>query len=154
MSMAKTEVFIWLHLPRTEAEKASSRAAILACLEGNEALCNIMLITAEGALESELSFGFEHDVALNGIINAIIQSGAKIIRFSLQLPSSFTGVANVYDARDAGGEISDILQEIEGVNDAGVRNNGTVHVECGWHDPDRILTLIKQRLLRNKNKVQ
>ncbi|MBS1629521.1 MAG: hypothetical protein JST27_05640 [Bacteroidetes bacterium] len=149
--MHRIEVFIQLGLPAAEKEIENSKAIILAYLEGNSAFNNIMLIHAEGKTEAELSFCFEEPVSLNEVVTMIQLTGATTEELSLQLPSSLSGVADVYDARDLGEETRNIIQSIEGVMHAAVGNNGAVRVLCRPKDPDMVLKQAIAMLLERKS---
>lgn len=141
---------MWLHLPQDKQKSNDCKAAIVAHLEGAKVFQNIMLIKAEGAKEAELSFCYEQAASLNAVVQAIIQAGAGIAGLYLLLPSSLSGVANVYDARDNGSSISGALQSIDGVIDAGVSNNGTIRMQCSADNPDDILRQAREMLLHGK----
>jgi hypothetical protein len=147
--MERIEIFIRLRLPVGENNAKTCRDTITSLLESHRGVKQVMMV-GKGDEEAELNFCFEDGVKLNHIIADIIQAGAIMLQQFVHLPSSYSGIADVYDASIAAVAISEKLKTIERVIDASISNEGIVRIECFTMQLDELLQNIIEQLLSNK----
>lgn len=147
--MERIEIFIRLRLPAGENEAKTCRETLLSLLEAHKGVKQVMMV-GKGDDEAELDFCFEDEVKLNLVIAEILKAGAIMLQQFVHLPSSYSGIADVYDASIAAEPISEKLKTIESIKDASVSNEGIVRIECFTMELDELLQNIIKQLLSNK----
>lgn len=147
--MERIEIFIEIRLPNNDKEVEVCKHAIVSQLKINDVIKQVMLIPKSNG-EAEISFCFEGAVNLNRIIAEIKSANAVIIKQYIHLPSSFSGVADVYDASIAAEPISIKLKTLPCIKDASVSNEGIVRIECYTMQLDELLRIVQEQLLIHK----
>jgi hypothetical protein len=128
--MSKIEIALRLQLSAGKQQCDTCKARLHVILEAREGIEQIMLVSDGDNQAVNVSFCFEGEQNLDEIIAEMEQAGASVLQRFIQLPSALTGVADVYDARDAGAAISRALCSIEGIKDATISNRGIARIEC------------------------
>ncbi len=147
--MERIEIFIEVQLPNNDKEAEVCKKVIISQLQINNLIKQVMLIPKSQG-EAEISFCFEGAVNLNLIVAEIEGAKAIIIKQYMHLPSSFSGVADVYDASVAAEPISMKLKAIPGIRDASVSNEGIVRIECYTMQLDELFKKVQEQLLIHK----
>lgn len=150
--MNNVEALIELQLPADLTNPTQELQQSIDSLEGVE---QFMLVTNEGNYApAQLTFSYSAEVPVLDIALTTLQGiGCSVTRIQLNLPSTLSGIADVYDARDTGSEIQDRLASIAGIKELGVNNNGVVSAVLFNDNPsqDKVLRALITGL-NQKNK--
>ncbi|MBS1629524.1 MAG: hypothetical protein JST27_05655 [Bacteroidetes bacterium] len=147
----RIEVALLLRLPEPAQQIETCRASIIPYLEGAGAE-NIALLPnglPEEAV-AELTFCFECPISLDCVLVAIVQTGAQIVEQYLMLPSSMSGIASAYDARDFGDVVTNAVKYVKGVADASVNSDGMLRIQCRTSCLDELLEQVVATLINIK----
>lgn len=147
--MERIEIFIEIQLPNNDNEAEACKQIILSQIKVNDNIKQVMLIPKSNG-EAEISFCFEGVINLNRVIAEIRSANVIIIKQYIHLPSSFSGVADVYDASIAAEPIRMELKTLPGIRDASVSNEGIVRIECCTMQLNELLRTVQEQLLIHK----
>lgn len=148
--MNKTEVSIRLRLPLGKEQCESCKDKLKQVLEAQPELQKVMLFDDGEEERISISFLYEEPISLDAIVAQIAEEGATASQIVLQLPSSLSGIGSIHDTRNYGANISGMLQDIDGVQYAGVSSNMVLRIQIDTDAPDATMEKATNRLMRWK----